>query len=480
MTNWAPDLTTRQGPRYRAIAETLRADILEGRLGAGTRLPTHRDLAHRLGVTVGTVTRAYAEAERRGLIAGTVGRGTFVRGDRIDPVPALGHFPYPATSDDAAIDLIDLSRNFPTSGQEDGVIAALLAEISTSPALSALLDYQPHAGMSAHRRAGARWIANTGLSAPADRVIVTGGGQYGIAMAIGGISEPGDVILTETLTYPGLTALARLLHLRLAGVAIDEEGMRPDALEAALRAGPTRAIYVVPTLQNPTTRIMSEARRRQIAAIAAAHDVVVVEDDAYGFLVPNPPPPIATFAPGHTIYLSSTSKSLAPGLRIGHALVPEHLIDRVLAAIRAISWMATPVMAELVSRAIIDGTAERLAHAKRREAAERQAMARNLLAGIELETKPTAFHVWMSLPTPWRSLDFVRAVRDHGIAISPAEAFATPDRSGGRSAIPAAVRISLGGVKSRERLAHALGIIARLATRRPDPVQATDSYLSIV
>jgi DNA-binding transcriptional MocR family regulator len=334
--------------------------------------------------------------------------------------------------------------------------------------------------MIAHRRAGARWIAQTGLSAPVERVIVTGGGQYGIAMSIAGIAEPGDVVLTEALTYPGLMALARLHHLRLAGVAMDEEGMNPDALEAALRAGPVRAIYVVPTLQNPTTRVMSEARRRQIAAIAAAYDVILVEDDAYGFLVPNPPPPIAAFAPKHAVYLSSTSKNLAPGLRIGHALVPQHLVDRMLAAIRATSWMAVPGMAELVSRAILDGTAERLVQAKRREATERQAIARDLLAGYEMETKPTSFHLWMNLPSHWRSLDFARAVRDQGVAISPAEAFAVPDRGGGRGTAPAAIRISLGGVKTRERLTYGLGVVAHLAGHRPDSAPGAESYLSIV
>ncbi|MBM3599114.1 MAG: PLP-dependent aminotransferase family protein [Alphaproteobacteria bacterium] len=481
MTTWLPDLSKRNGPRYRAIAEALRSDIAEGRLGAGVRLPTHRDLAYRLGVTVGTVTRAYAEAERSGLVAGTVGRGTFVRGDQDVTAGHLAAFPYPAI--EAAGfegDVIELSRNFPASGEEGPVIAKLLAEVAAAPTFSNLLDYQPHAGMAAHRMAGSRWVARAGLHAPAERIVVTGGGQYGISMALGSIAEPGDVILTEALTYPGLTALGRLLKLRVIGVPIDEDGLRPDALEAALRFGRVKALYLVPTLHNPTTRIMSEARRRQIAAIASAHDIVVIEDDAYGFLVSDAPPAIANFAPDQTIHLTSTSKSLAPGLRIGHALVPERLIGGMLATMRATSWMASPVMAEVVSRAIMDGTAERLAQAKRREAAARQEMAHRLLQGVHLETKPTSFHIWLSLPEPWRSQEFAEAARRQGVAISPADAFATTDRSGGRVAVPAAVRISVGGVKSRELLAKGLNILARLAAQRPAPARIVDPYLSIV
>ncbi|MBM3571282.1 MAG: PLP-dependent aminotransferase family protein [Alphaproteobacteria bacterium] len=277
-----------------------------------------------------------------------------------------------------------------------------------------------------------------------------------------------------------MMALARTLHLRLQGLAMDEEGLRPDALESALRAGPIKALYIVPTLQNPTTRIMSETRRRQIAAIAIAHDIILIEDDAYGFLIPDAPVPLATFAPAHTIYLSSTSKSLAPGPRIGHALLPEHLIDPFLAAVRATSWMAPPVMAELVSRAIAVGTAERLSLAKRREAAARQDMALSRFPDLAIETKPTAFHLWMRLPEPWRGQEFATAARRLGVAISPVEAFATSDRSGGRLPAPHAVRISLGGVKSRDLLARGLDILACIVRQRPAAADAAGPYLSIV
>jgi len=201
MIGWTSGLGRFAGPRYQTIADALRADIVEGRLSPGSRPPTHRDLAYRLGVTVGTVTRAYAEAERRRLIAATVGRGTFVSGEQTERPDHGAGFPYPAVEPSGADTApIDMSRNFPTGGYEETVLAALLAELASNANFAPLLGYQPHAGANAHRAAGARWIARTGLAAPPERVVVTGGGQNGISMALAGLAAPGDVVAAEALT----------------------------------------------------------------------------------------------------------------------------------------------------------------------------------------------------------------------------------------------------------------------------------------
>src|SRR5712691_10716370 len=272
MTSWAPDLRTRRGPRYLAIADALADDAAAGRLRAGTRLPTHRDLADRLALTVGTVTRAYAEAARRGLVSGEVGRGTFVR---------AAARPGPAGLPAEGSGFVDLSANLPPATRGDGEAATLgrtLGRLSRHADLGRLLAYPPDGGRREHRAAGAEWVRRSGLAAPPERVLVSSGSQHGMTAVFAALTSPGDVVAAESLTYPGMKTLAGLLSLRLPGLAMDEHGLRPDALAAACRGRRPKALYCVPTLQNPTSALMPEERRREIARLAREHGVILVED----------------------------------------------------------------------------------------------------------------------------------------------------------------------------------------------------------
>src|SRR5258707_10809036 len=397
MTMWTPDLRQRSGPRYIAIAEALAEDAGGGHLRPGTRLPTHRDLADRLGVTVGTVTRAYAEATRRGLVTGEVGRGTFVRA-AARPAAAAGAVP------DAGI--IDLSANLPPAAavkQEAATLARTLAALSRRQDLGRLLAYPPEGGAREHRAAGAEWIRRGGFATTVERVLVTSGSQHGMTAVFAGLFAPGDVIATEALTYPGMKTLAGLLALRLQGVAMDEHGLRPDAFAAACRARRPKALYCVPTLQNPTTAVMPASRRQEIAAIARDHGVLIVEDDVHGRLLARPQPPLCTLAPDDSVYLTGTSKVLAPGLRVGFTVAPPALFPRIAAAIRGTTWMAAPLMAEIASRWIQDGTAETILARKRKEAAARYRIARKALERFAIQAHPEAYHLWLALPKPWRA-----------------------------------------------------------------------------
>ena len=461
MTIWQPVLEPpSQGaapPKYRAIADAIARDLERGDLEPGARLPTHRELAERLGVTVGTVSRAYAEARRRGLVSGQVGRGTFVLGARPEPVP----FAVPAS---ATSDVIDLALNLPLPGQRsEGVLAALRGLAEDDP--EELLEYQHHAGAPRHREAGARWLRSAGLECGPDDVIVTSGAQHAMLLSLAARTRPGDLVVTEALTYPGLKSLARLLHLRVEGAAIDEEGLRPDAFEAVCRESSPTLLYCTPILQNPTACVMSEARRREIAALASRYDVAIVEDDLYAFLAPEAPPPLASFAPERSFYVASLSKSVAPGLRIGFLRVPSSAREAVEDAILATTWMASPLMAELAVRLLEDGTAEALFAEKRREARARQGLARRMLGGHLLGPSPTGFHLWLPLPEPWRAAEFAAHARRRGVGVSPSDHFAV-----GRAEAPHAVRVGLGAARDRETLERALGILAELLDAPPVPL----------
>lgn len=456
MTIWKPDLTENGAPRYLAIADAISRDVKSGRLSAGTRLPTHRDLADALGVTVGTITRAYGEAARRGLVSGEVGRGTFVRSAREEIT-----FVIPAGGDAAEM---DLSLNFPVSDVHTRAVSEALAAASSWSDLASLFDYHPHIGAARHRAAGAAWIRRTGLPAREEDVLVCGGAQHAMAVVFAAITRPGDLVLTEDLTYPGMKAVASLLHLRLQGVAMDTSGVRPDAFEAACRSGTPRALYCMPTIHNPTTAIMPEPRRKEIAGIARRHGVTIVEDDIYGFLATKPPNPLAASAPECSYYLTSASKSVLPGLRIGYVLSPPGTAERLATPVWTLGFMAVPLMAEIASRWIADGTAERFVKWRRQEAAARQKIVARIFHGLDYSAHPSAYHLWLRLPEPWRGEELVAQAKRRGVAITPSTAFVV-----GRGAEPHAVRISLGGPRDHASLERALTILKEILDGSPEP-----------
>ena len=445
MTMWSPQLAGRSGPRYLAIAEALADDVANGSLPGGSRLPTHRDLAEQLGVTVGTVSRDYAEAARRGLLSGEVGRGTFVRGVSATP--------------DAA-GPIDLSQNHPPDPAGQPQRRALLGALASLTARSdsgGLLDYPAAGGNAADREAGAAWISRAGVEARPEEVLVCTGSQHGLLVLLATLLEPGGLLLAESLTYAGLKAVAALLHLRLRGLSMDAHGLRPDALEAACRETGAKAAYLIPTLQNPTTAVMPEARRREIVEVARRHGLALVEDDVHGLLPERRPPPLAALAPERTYYLTSTSKTLAPGLRIAYVKAPAARVPRLAANLRASTWAVAPLTAAIASAWIRDGSADTLLAARRAEARARQALAAERLAGPDVDVHPEAYSLWLRLPEPWRAETFAAEARQRGVLVTPAEAFSLD-----RDPVVHAVRVCTGAARTREALALGLDVVAEL------------------
>ncbi len=457
MTKWLPEIGTQRGPRYLAIADRLARDITEGRLRAGDRLPTHRDLAWSLGVTVGTVTRAYTEAERRGLLVGEVGRGTFVRERHAE----IGLVPAPSSS---VPGFIDFSRNFPADHGQAGLIAIAMGEVAQSNDFGALLGYATTTGLQAHRDAAATWLARDGFAVDAKDIVITSGAQHAMMLALSAVARPGDVVLTEELTFYGFKSVANMLSVRLSGVACDAFGLMPEALDTACRQLSPKALYTLPTLQNPTTVTMPIERRLEIVEICRRHGVMIIEDDIYGFLSPAAPLPLAALAPDQTLYVTSLSKSVAPGMRIGYMRAPEAWAERLAGMMRASLWMAPPIMAEIAARLIRSGAARKLAQAQRDEAARRQAIAARILAGQEIAAPPFAVHLWLHLPEPWRREEFAVAARHRGVGIASADAFAV-----GRMTVPHAVRICVTAPREVTQVERGLSVIAELLRAGPSP-----------
>lgn len=459
-TSWCPSAWAEGRPVYQALADCLAADVRAGRLRPGDRLPTHRALAAALGLHVMTVSRGYAEAARRGLVEGTVGRGTFVRG-RASEVPSAWR-----GSDGA--EPVDLAFNVPLADPSLLAAGPVLADLAADPRRVPLATGYVTRGLPEHRAAGADWMGRSGAQVHADRVLVCGGAQQAMTLALSVLVEPGDVLLVDEMTYPGIKTLAALLRLRLVGVPGDHGGMLPDALGKAAVRNRSKVVYTLPNLHNPTGVVLSTERRVALAEVARHHGLTVLEDDTYGFLLAEPPPPLVSLAPERTFFVTSTSKALAPGLRIGYLAVPDQggdtapLLDRVSGAVTAVGWMAAPLMGEIVTRWIDDGTVDRVVAAKRREVAARRKLFDRHIGKDASASDGRSCHVWLPLPEPWRGADLVAAAAERGVALSSAEAFVSE-----RARLSRAVRVCIGTPATRAECERGLLLLAELLAGAP-------------
>ncbi|BBO84977.1 transcriptional regulator [Desulfosarcina ovata subsp. sediminis] len=454
MAIYTPKLSGRAGPKYRQIVDAITDDISAGTLAPGTRLPPHRILAYELGISPNTTARAYAECTERGLLHGEVGRGTYVRLARP-----------PAAGKDLA-DLsrpgsgpIDLSRNLPFPGVSGRYLSRTLAELSGAPELSAFLDHQSEKGLVHHLHGGCDWLARTGVKADPDEIVITCGAQHGTLVTLMAVTRPGDLLLTESLTYAPVCAIAQSLGLRVHPVAMDGDGLLPKSLETVCRSRKARALYLTPTLQTPTTVTLDEDRRQALVQIAEKHNLIIIEDDVYGLLRPEGPTRLSALAPDRTIYISSCSKGLAPGLRVAFLRAPKDLMPALRRAVTLSCWMPPPLMVEVACRWIADGTADELIQDQQVEATQRQAMAKTILAGQAMAADRQGFHIWLTLPSAWRTEGFCSAAQSQGVLVTDGSAFAV----GGRTQ-PNAVRISLGCEPSRKRVEQGLKLLAGLLT----------------
>jgi DNA-binding transcriptional MocR family regulator len=416
--DWLPALADTDGPLYLAFVQALENDVQSGVLKPGARLLPQREMANHLGLSVGTISRAYAEAETRGLISGEVGRGTFVQRRRL-----------PADTKPAAPSTINLALNVPPSTGEDELIVSVLSEILADGALNPLLGYLPHQGLASHREIIAGWLTALGISADVSNLFVTHGGQHALSIALNMVAAPKDVVLTERFTYSGMIALSAQNGYRLHGVDGDDEGLLPDALDRAFAETGARVLFAMPSLQTPIGTVMTQTRRRQIADVVEKHDAFFLEDDVYAFLFASPPQPVSGLIPDRSFYVTSFAKCLAPGLRIGAMIVPERFRDRSINAVRATGWMASPIMAEMVARLIHSGDLLRQVAAKRAAAARRNAIADRVLGAWLAPMAGTAgFHRWLPIPPGRTMIALVTQAAQAGITIAPPGALQQVDR----------------------------------------------------
>ncbi|MEQ7870265.1 PLP-dependent aminotransferase family protein [Chromohalobacter salexigens] len=452
-----------QGPKYLAIARALAEAIRQGELTPGTRLPPHRCLADALAVSVQTVSRAYAQAEKMGLVQARVGSGTWIN-----------------TLDDSQEAEYLRSADLPTEGAPVDLSIAhpvcppghhlrfreTLREVADSAHPDAIDACRPIAGLAHQRERASHWLQETlGVPGTPDDRVLCNGAAHGVMLAIATLVQHGDVVLTEALTDHGLIALSRTLGLQLRGVAIDEQGVIPEALDAACRRYHPRAVCLTPTQHNPTGANMDADRRDAIAEVLARHGTWLIEDDTHALLEPPGLTPLTARLPRQSFHVTSLTKATVPGLRAGYLSVPRGQLHHTLPRLRATSWMATPLIFEIADRWLADGSVEALAEEQRQLLAERQQLTRSRLQGHVMASRPTGLHVWLALPRAWRAEELQQQALREGLAIATAQPFMV-----GQGAPPQRVRLSLGAENDLERFDQGLTILARLLGEAPPPM----------
>ena len=448
MQSWTPDIVGTGGPKYLAIAKAMMQDIKAGRLIAGARLPPQRVLADALDIDLTTVTRAYGEAQRLGLIESDGRRGSFVREQ---PVETPKHAP--TGRGDAGMNAPPEQAGSLLSVEYRHAAEALLGDHELLA-----LSYPPRGGMPVAREAGAWLLQKRNIACLDDTVLVTAGGQHALHAIFCAELRAGDMLAVGSNVYPGLLALARRFNIRLAPIVSDSEGIDPDALDALCRTADVRGVYVVPTNDNPTTATMSVSRRKAIAAVAQRHGLLMIEDDAYGLLPKDPLPPIASFAPEQSWHIASTSKILSPGLRVAWLCAPGVAEAwRLAADVHDTAIMAPPLNAAIVARWVGNGLFDRLVGEVRDEAVARQLLVRKWLHEGSFRAHESGYHLWVPLPADVTGTAVMEALRPHGLSVVGGEAFAAD-----RSAVTPALRISIGGTLTQDRLEKGIRLLAAL------------------
>lgn len=436
---------------YVALAEHIEKQITSGTVKAGMRLPSQREIARQLGLNLTTVTRAFKLLHDKQLITSRAGSGSVVM-----PAPRGGDASASYSSAPQDSGVLDLTVNRPASNVFLETLTSLLPRLAEDDRFHSLQDYYPPEGAYWLRQAIAEWLLATGTvkHATPEHLIVTYGAQHALACVLRTLCSPADIVLADEITYQGVVTLCDSLGLPLQGVAMDQGGMIPAALDAACQAHRPKAIVLIPTLHNPTANTLSAERRMALADVARRHKVPIIEDDVYRSLHDDPGPSLTSMSPETNYYIGGFSKSVAPGLRIGFVLVPRGHAPQISAALRIDAWCVSPLNMLIAARLLESGALADIVDHQKAELSARQALLAEQLAEFTISAYPSSTHAWLSLPPPWTTKSFVSAARIRGVALLGSDMFSLKEE--GREE---AVRLNVGAPRSRKDLIRALRIL---------------------
>jgi DNA-binding transcriptional MocR family regulator len=455
MTIWTPILDTNQA-KYIALAQAIEDAITHGDLLCDEKLPPQRRLADALNVTIGTITRGYSEAERRGLVVALVGSGTYVRGK--DNVNVLAH--------DMNQDLpgkIDMRSAFAPEGPQTKMIGDAMISMAANPnLLSHLLPYAPELGHTNHRSSFKHWFATEPVVLDDCNFLITHGGQHALSVSINALCREGDSILTENLVFPGILAAAQDKGVKVFSIAMDEEGIIPEKVLQACQRHKPRMIYLTPNSQNPCGTQLSIERRKILIDICREHNVLILEDDVQYIARCDKPISMQQLAPEQCIYLSSFSKRFGGAIRIGFLVAPVNLFNKIRLSLRASSWTNSPILIHWLCEWMDNGELVKLDEWLAAEMNARQALAQNFLSSWTPYNQKSSFNLWLVLPHGWLSHEFVEQAQKKGVLVRSADDY----RAGQQIPLPA-VRLCLSRPNTHKELIEALDILKGILEQGP-------------
>lgn len=443
--HWIKRLTESKKPAYLLVADLIEEDISNERLRPRDQLPTLRELSQLLGLNYTTVSRAYNEAKRRGLIDSQAGSGTYIKGKP----PAI------KLRDGSSI---AMTMNMPP---EPAAVAQRIKEdaarIISNADLYDLLRYQDFGGTPEDREVAASWLNTYVPNCRSEQVLVCSGIHSVLLALMTHLARPGETICVEDLVYPGIKAIAAQLNISLLSIPSDQDGPIVSALEDACKTKRIKGFYCNPTIQNPSTLTITRHRRAAIADIAMRYNVAIIEDDAYGMLPTDKLATIASIAPDITWYITGFAKCFGAGLRTAYVVAPSsRQAQRLAGSLRATSVMSSPITNLLISNWIRNGLLDDMLKAIRAESAARVRLASRTLDMWPLMSHPEGFHIWLPVPntTGWRASELAMHLRSQGMSVVASSAFSTDNNP------PESVRICLGGPMSRDECEQGLKMIA--------------------
>jgi DNA-binding transcriptional MocR family regulator len=450
-------MTAARTPGYQAILQRLQDDIATKTLLPGQLVPSHRAMAKACGVSTATVTRAYNEAIRLGLLVSIAGKGTRVAG------PTRPHTLGPVSRPG----LHNLAVNAPLAPRHlngASVLHDAFARLAHGEAQALLTRVDQTREVPRHIEQAGTWLASLGACADKGSTFITPGAQSALLVALRTIASNGTAIACEPLIHGGLVAAADFVGAKLVAVACDSDGPLPDAIRTAVEVHGVRAIYASPTCSNPLAVHWSEARKRDISQLAKRLRLWIIEEDDC-LPLDERASPLCSLAPERTIFVLGLSKIAGFALRTGFAWVPRALAIDYRHYLRASVWMASPLLAEVAVDWMACGTLKHWIDARRSEAAEHQSIAMQQLGRYGYRGYPFSMHGWLPLQLPWDSARFAHFARGRGVAVAPDADFRP---WGGTSAdMPQGVRLSLSSTQTTRQLHAALNGLAQLLDAGP-------------
>lgn len=461
MSIWVPKLGKNDAPKYRLLAKAIQKAVEVGELAPGDRLLPHRQMSKKLGVTIGTVARGYSLASSWGYVASTVGRGSIIR----NPLHVTKNLPIQLNDNYFNLGVLQPA---PVTDPELKGLAyeSTMQIVGANWKNQAFIGYPPEFGYQHQREAGAIWLARRGIDVNPSEVLLTLGTQESFNLLLSVYTNIGDTILVEEYTNFALKNLGNFLGLKMVGVAMDDQGVIPDALNELAERTEAKLLFLTPTYNSPTTGTMSPKRRKEIIEVSESRNLFIIENDPYSELVNDAPPPLAFYAPNRTAYVTTLSLLGPPEIRIGYMKVPLRNIAELQIAKRALSISSPLITAEIATHWVKSGILEKLLQWQIGEVAARALTAANFLEGYDYRYAPNGQFLWLHLPEPWRATDFAVAAKDRNIMVVEADRFAV-----GRDQLIHAVRVSLTSPRNMELmetgLQHLFDLIRNPAKKNP-------------